>query len=47
MMEEHLGRFLIEEEVIHHINGKTTDNRLENLELLTRSEHATLHHNTR
>jgi len=29
--------------VIHHINGNRTDNRLENLQLMTRSEHASLH----
>lgn len=29
--------------VIHHINGNRADNRLDNLQLLTRSEHAKLH----
>lgn len=30
-------------ESLHHKNGVKTDNRLENLELLTQSQHVTLH----
>ena len=33
VMEEKLGRFLRPNETVHHINGDTRDNRLENLQL--------------
>jgi len=34
-------------EVIHHINGDSTDDRFENLQLMTFSEHLTLHNKIR
>lgn len=46
VMEEHLGRPLRSDEVCHHINGVKTDNRPENLQVMTQSEHAALHGRT-
>jgi hypothetical protein len=43
VMEAHLGRYLKEGEVVHHINHNRKDNRLENLLVMTREEHTQLH----
>lgn len=45
LMEQYLGRKLGSEEMVHHINENKKDNRISNLQILTRSEHAKLHQN--
>lgn len=44
VMEKHLGRLLDKNEVVHHINGDITDNRIKNLQVMSQGEHARLHH---
>ncbi|HXJ92657.1 MAG TPA: HNH endonuclease [Terriglobia bacterium] len=42
-MEGYLKRELAPDEIVHHINGDRSDDRLENLEVLSKSDHTRLH----
>lgn len=41
--EKMIGRFINKDEDVHHINGNKTDNRPENLMVLSHSDHMKLH----
>tara|TARA_R110000787_G_scaffold13999_1_gene43530 strand:+ start:412 stop:912 length:501 start_codon:yes stop_codon:yes gene_type:complete len=43
IMENHIGRKLMSNECVHHIDHNRANNSIENLQLMTRSEHAKLH----
>ena len=44
VMEQRLGRKLDRDEQVHHINGDRTDNRIENLTVMSNSEHHKYHY---
>lgn len=46
VMEKYLGRYLTKNEIVHHKDGNRTNNKLDNLEILTPSEHGKLHGKT-
>lgn len=44
LMEEYLKRFLLKDETVDHINADFTDNRIENLQILSRAENSAKSH---
>lgn len=45
--EKKIGRYLKKDEIVHHVNEIITDDRPENLQVLTLSEHVKLHRRQR
>lgn len=43
LMEERIGRRLLPDEVVHHVDGNPSNNDINNLALMTRSAHTRLH----
>lgn len=43
LIERQIGRYLEPDEVVHHINHKRSDNRIENLLLMNKKEHMRMH----
>jgi hypothetical protein len=43
IVEEKIGRGLDSKEHVHHINGDHNDNRIENLRIVSPSEHRQIH----
>ena len=44
IMEKELGRELNSDEIVHHIDENKKNNSIDNLVVLTRAEHAKIHH---
>lgn len=43
LVERKIGRYLYESEVVHHLNHVRDDNRLENLVLMDKKQHMSMH----
>lgn len=47
LMSMKLGRWVTEEEVVHHIDGNKSNNRIDNLEIHSKRDHAQIHQGIR
>ena len=45
--EKKIGRLLRSNEVVHHINGNPSDDRISNLKIVTFSDHSKIHNEMR
>lgn len=43
LIERNIGRYLNADEVVHHINHDRKDNRIENLQLMKKKDHMSMH----
>ena len=43
VMEEHLGRYLADDEIVHHKDDNKANNAVDNLELMTDFDHRSYH----
>jgi hypothetical protein len=43
VMENHIGRPLTSNEIVHHKDGNKMNNKIDNLELMLRTEHTSMH----
>lgn len=43
VVEDHLNRLLEKDEIVHHLNHKRNDNRIENLRIMTKQDHDKYH----
>ena len=43
LVEQQIGRYLTDKEVVHHINRDRADNRIENLRLMNKFDHMSMH----
>lgn len=47
VVERHIGRYLTDDEVVHHIDGNPSNNSIENLAIMSKVEHGKLHQEQR